>query len=58
MPRLRSPSLCGHQNKLWGIPHQVTRLFVNSFMVRPAASLPLALYFARYALSEYVLAPL
>ena len=58
MPRLRSQFLCGHQNELWGIPHQITRLFVNSFMVRRAASLPFALHFARCALSEYVPAPL
>jgi len=44
MPRLRSQLLCGHQNELWGIPHQITLLFVNSFMVRRAASLPFALY--------------
>jgi hypothetical protein len=50
---LRSQLLCGHQNELWGIPHQITLLFVNSFMVRRAASLPFALYFARCPLSEY-----
>ena len=58
MPRLRSRLLCGHRKELWGIPHEITLLFVNSFMVRRAASLPFALYFARCALSEYVPASL
>jgi hypothetical protein len=53
MPRWRSQFLCGHRKELWGIPHQITRLFVNSSMVRRAASLPFALYFARFPLSEY-----
>lgn len=30
MPRWRSQLLCDHRKELWGIPHQVTRLFVNS----------------------------
>ena len=34
MPRWRSQLHCGHRKELWGIPHQITRLFVNSFMVR------------------------
>ena len=53
MPRWRSQLHCGHRNELWGIPHQITRVFVNSFMVRRAASLPFAQYFARCPPSEY-----
>ena len=47
MPRLRSKILCGHQKELRGIPRQIIRLFVNSFMLRRAVCLLLALYFAR-----------
>jgi hypothetical protein len=53
MPRWRSQLHCGHRKELWGISHQITRVFVNSSMVRRAASLPFALYFARCPLSEY-----
>ena len=53
MPRWRSQLHCGHRKELWGIPHQITRVFVNSFMVRRAASLPFALHFARCPPSEY-----
>jgi hypothetical protein len=50
MPHWRSQLLCGHRKELWGIPRQVTRLFVNFSMMRRAASLPFALYFARFPL--------